>query len=330
MDPLASLLAGGPSELGRLGRAAVAGLRTTLEQGLAYADPTDPHRAAIQAALDYLDHAPKGDAAPSIPSALELLSPSHWPRLLAEWQARPDGQSLAKLADDASDLPKQLWLFTCRLAPLAAAGLRAEWHAAAPEAVPPTPGEPPPGRQVATPATPIAQRMADVVNRLLWYVENDPALWHILRSVYRFGLIELKASQRDRYVQALLGRYESLRQAEEAGDSRGVLTGWVDLDEAAHSLVHQPVAHPQSDFARVAAACRDASGEVRDLAAGAGLQFHFQCPSGRYADLKGQTDADTDVATDLGGVPGEVVLCVRLFLKLDDVRHPGRLIYRTR
>jgi len=318
------------SELARVARAALVGLRATMEYGLANADANDPARTAIERWIAGLSE-DSGSVAPveSGTKPHDPVSPKSSANLLQEL-AQYD-PAAAKLPADDPALPRRIALVASRLVPAEAAAWRERVRSAYPDVpfdpdtnitVDPVLGEMPP--------TPIAARLYPVVRDLLWYAANDPALQHMYRPVYRFGLTTMQSAQRDRYTRALIERYERVRKAEADGDAKTLLETWIDLDEAINSLIHSPTAHSQSEFAAIARTGRETLSEVRRIATEAGMTFHIQQPTGRYADLKGLTNPDSDVPTNTGAAPGDVVQCVRLFLRLDGVSIPGRVLYRTR
>lgn len=368
MDPLARLTGSGPSELSRFGSAALAGLAAALDAAHEQADPADPARPACRAAAEYVRSLlgvchgdagfPAAPAAPVSPAATATPA-SGWAALRENWAHAPEWKQLLGAPDPAedADLPRHLWMLTHRLPAAAAEAWRAAWLKAtdglAPDAttalraagphdlllVPPLPdGAPglrlnpggPPDARLAGDAGPISSRLLPVVSAALRFVEHDGSLRHMLRSIFRFGIAALQGASRGRYEKSLVDRFERLRAAEAARDAAGVVFGWADLDEALHSLVHQPLAHPTSSFAQTARASRDALAAVRDFATGAGLTVHIQALAGRYADCRAFTDPDADAETAGGTSPGEVAHCARVFVRLGGTPHPGRVLYCPR
>jgi hypothetical protein len=163
---------------------------------------------------------------------------------------------------------------------------------------------------------------------MLWFANNDLALKLILQSVYRFGFVPFNDAHRERYRRSILDRLDRFARAEESADALETVRAWVEVDEAVHSLVHRPLAHPQSAFARLGRSCRDMLPEIRALAAAAKLAVHVQTIAGSYADARKLTDGN-DLEVDGTGAPGDVVYCNRLFLRLDGTAYPGRVVYRA-
>src|SRR5262249_38702283 len=127
---------------------------------------------------------------------------------------------------------------------LPAATLPLDNVAPAPELADPNPpaeGPPCPGPdpRVSPPAEAELRPLAGAVSASLWLAEHDPHARHCLKSVFRCGLAPLASDQRDRYVAELLRCWERVRAAGAAGAGEQ-LKAHLDLDEAIHSLVHQP------------------------------------------------------------------------------------------
>ena len=359
MDPLAALVRSGPTELTRLARAAVAGLASALEAG-AEAAPGDAAAGVCAEAVARL----RGLlGAESVRPAEVRAAPAaavpeagSWAALCESWAKSREWGGAVPPAD-AADLPQRLWLVTHRLPPDAAGPWREAWLRTAGRTTepsggalvagpfealltPPVADDSPAARlSPAAPADPrlgrpaggeIASRLAQVVSGALWFVDHDPALRHMLRSIARFGVSPVAGAHRPRYVKALVDRFETLRRTEDEADAVGLVAAWSDLDEAVQSLTFDPPPHPRGTFAQLARASRDSLGLVRDRAAAGGATVHIQVPSGSYADCRGLTDPDADVEVAAGAAPGEVARCVRVFTRLNGTAHPGRVTYRPR
>jgi len=344
MDALDALVRDRDSELGRTARAALVGFVATLRA----AGGTDPRaaRAADQlAALLDDGTAPastgRTEAFPSSPDE------SPWAALLTGWRARGEWKSVLAEPDLAADDPLPLWRLTHHLPPAVSTEWRTEWLRASGQADAPTPATvagpfdwpllptlrlspsaPLDPRITTAPAGPITAPLVLVLSAVLAWIDHDPALRHMLKGIYRFGTSPLRPAHQPRYERALLDRFGNLCEAEAAGDGARIVQTWVDFDEAVNSLVPVPPAHPTSALAGLGRACREVLPAVR--AAAGDRQVHIQIPAGKYADARGVTDPDQDVEATAGGLPGEIVLCTRAFLRLDGQTHPGRVLYRPR
>jgi hypothetical protein len=166
--------------------------------------------------------------------------------------------------------------------------------------------------------------LAATVAACVYFAENDPALHHCLAGVFRFGLAALLGEQRDRYVAELLRRWQRVRTAPRSGWKER-LKDRLDLDEALHSLVHQPPADPGSWWGRLVGAARDTLFQQRDQAAAAGCQVHLQLLSGNFADVNRLAPDSLEVDF---GVPGEVAVCLRVWARIDGDELKGRVLYR--
>src|SRR5262249_14817896 len=104
--------------------------------------------------------------------------------------------------------------------------------------------------------------LACVTSTYLWFIEQDPHLCHCLKNVFRFGVSPLVGEQRERYTAELLRLWERARAGQERMDiSRPALKEQfkerLDLDEALHSLMYQPPAHPDSWWGKLQSQARD-------------------------------------------------------------------------
>src|SRR5262249_25304609 len=99
----------------------------------------------------------------------------------------------------------------------------------------------------------------------------------------------------------------------------------LDLDEGLHSLVYQPPADPTSWWGRLQAQVRDTLFQARDRAVRAGCQVHLQLLGGNFADINRL--APDSLQVDYG-VPGGVVVCLRVWARIEGGERKGRVLYR--
>jgi hypothetical protein len=187
--------------------------------------------------------------------------------------------------------------------------------------------------RVAMPSDEDLPFLAGVVSTCLWFLDHDPALCHCLKSVFRFGVSPLAGDQRDRYVAELLRVWERARTSaigQKALPSRRELKeslrAHLDLDEAFHSLVHQPLAAPGSWWGRLQSQARDILFQARDRAAQTGYPVHLQLLGGDFAEIN-RLAPDSLQIDD--GVPGEVSACLRVWARIDGEELKGRVLYRS-
>lgn len=390
MDAFESVLRGPGSELQRLLRASLYGLKSTLETALASL-PDDPATPSGRECLDSLRRVLECSPTAGTPDSFagyvgfelasepsnaidtsnvpeekawsaqaETLTASGWPILVRNWQRSAQWIAVfgSTTTEALSKLPaRDLWMLTLRAPPdlsqqwqdawrqtrgrLAGAGLTQSWIGPTETVLLPgteddgTEVRLSPSGRIPEPLTgfspgPLAKAMLPPVAACLLWVEQDDSLLHMLRSLFRFGLTPLTEGNRGQCRSVLTERFQQLIEAEAEGEAAQVVLSWVALDEAIHSVVHLPPAHPQSAFASVGKASRSQIDAVRSYAYSAGVQVHLQVLSGSYANLRGSTDPEADVEITEGGAPGEVVLCTRVLLRLNGECHPGRVIYRPR
>jgi hypothetical protein len=180
--------------------------------------------------------------------------------------------------------------------------------------------------RVPTPRDNDLRFLAGMTSAYLWFIEHDPNLHHCLRSVFRFGVPPLTGDQRNRYMSELVRLWERVRAGSLDGHGmKEQMKERLDLDEGLHSLVYQPPADPTSWWGRLQAQARDTLFQARDRAVRAGCQVHLQLLGGSFADINRL--APDSLQVDYG-VPGEVVVCLRVWARIEGEELKGRVLYR--
>jgi hypothetical protein len=187
---------------------------------------------------------------------------------------------------------------------------------------PPRPG---PDPRVSPPDDDTLRPLADAVSACLWLAEHAPHARHGLKSVFRFGLAPLAGEQRDRYTAELLRLYERVRVGAGLGP-RDRLKAHLDLDEAIHSLTHQPPSAAPPWWGPLRGQARAALFAARDRAAHAGVSAHLQELGGSFAEINRLAPDSLQVDS---GVPGEVCSCLRVWARIDGEELKGRVLYRS-
>jgi hypothetical protein len=184
--------------------------------------------------------------------------------------------------------------------------------------------------RVPEPSDPDMRFLAGGTSAYLWFIELDPHLHHALQSVFRFGVAPLAGDQQQRYRAELLRRWERLQSgARTAALGQGPkerLKEHLDLDEALHSLVYQPLADARSWWGCLQSQARDVLFHARDRAIRAGCNVHLQLLGGSFADVNRL--APESLQVDFG-VPGEVAACLRVWARIDGEELKGRVLYRS-
>jgi hypothetical protein len=180
--------------------------------------------------------------------------------------------------------------------------------------------------RVPEPADPDLRFLAGVTSACLWFIEQDPHLHHALQSVFRFGVAPLAGDQQKRYRAELLRRWERVRSGARTAATGQGLKDHLDLDEALHSLVHQPLADARSWWGCLQSQARDVLFQARDRAIRAGCNVHLQLLGGNFADVNRL--APDSLQVDFG-VPGEVAACLRVWARIDSEELKGRVLYRS-
>jgi hypothetical protein len=166
--------------------------------------------------------------------------------------------------------------------------------------------------------------LAGVTSAWLWFIDHDPRLHHCLQGVFRFGVPPLSGDQRARYQAELLRLWERVRGALSKGAAQD-LKDRLDLDEALHSLVYQPPADAASWWGQLQTQARATLLQARDRAAQAGCHAHLQLLGGSFANVNRLAPNSLEVDY---GTPGEVVVCLRLWARIDGEELKGRVLYR--
>ncbi|MEH2360776.1 hypothetical protein [Nostoc sp.] len=161
------------------------------------------------------------------------------------------------------------------------------------------------------------------------FIEIDPDLHHALKSVFSFDVISLdsKPEQRHQYIDALSDRFGRTQKAEENADPLSILRAWIDMDEAIHSLVFVPPAERYSWWGKLQHESRRILKKVTNQAINAGNEVRIRQLSGLYADICALSKDDLQL--DCGGIPGEVLTCLRVYARINQEESPGRVIFRS-
>jgi hypothetical protein len=183
--------------------------------------------------------------------------------------------------------------------------------------------------RVSPPADGDLTPLAGIGSACLWFIENDRRLCHCLPSVFRFGVTTMTGVQRERYAAELLRSWERLRAGPPGPQARAGWKDWLkaclDFDEAAHSLVHDPPAAPDSWWGRLQGGAREVLFRMRDRAVRAGCPVHLQVLGGTFADVSRLAPDSPQVDR---GVPGEVSACLRVWARVDGEELKGRALFR--
>jgi hypothetical protein len=247
------------------------------------------------------------------------------PALAEEWRRRSlEYAAQAGALPDESQavvvpLPRDEVIYPGLTGAIQAAGLRALATAALdPRVEPPSDGS--------------LRFLAGVISTYLWFIEHDTHLRHGLKNVFRFGITSLNEGQRERYLAELLrlwGRVNGGGAEPPAADRpwfKDRLKERLDLDEAVHSLLYQPLAAPDSWWGRLQSQARDTLFPARDRAVEAGCPVHLQVLGGSFAEINRL--APDSLQVDFG-VPGEVAACLRVWARIDGEEIKGRVLYRS-
>ncbi|MGD1913044.1 MAG: hypothetical protein ACFB2X_20015 [Rivularia sp. (in: cyanobacteria)] len=101
----------------------------------------------------------------------------------------------------------------------------------------------------------------------------------------------------------------------------------LDLDEAIHSLVYLPCVDRFSWWGKLQQEARRTLEAAVQQARQAGYQIQIRPLWGTYADI--YSFSKDDLQIDIGGTPGEVSACLRVYAKINDEELRGRVLFRS-
>jgi hypothetical protein len=168
--------------------------------------------------------------------------------------------------------------------------------------------------------------LAAIVSTCLKFIEIDPYLHHALRSVDRFGVRSLNSTDKPKYIAALIERYNRV-QVTLNTDVLINLRARLDLDEAIHSLTYLPCVDRFSWWGKLQQEARRTLETAVQQARQTGISVQIRPLWGTYADI--YPFSKDDLQVDIGGTPGEVSACLRVYAKINDETLPGRVLFRS-
>jgi hypothetical protein len=171
--------------------------------------------------------------------------------------------------------------------------------------------------------------LANLVSTCIQFIDIEPDLHHALKSIFSFDIINLhsKPEHRCQYTDALIESFWRIIKAEESADSLSELRHWIDLDEAIHSLVFVPPADRFSWWGKMQQETRRLLKKVIQKAVSEGHNIRIRQLSGLYADIC--AFSKDDLRLEIGGNPGEVLSCLRVYAKINEQEFPGRVLFRS-
>ncbi|MEA5610512.1 hypothetical protein, partial [Nodularia spumigena] len=167
--------------------------------------------------------------------------------------------------------------------------------------------------------------IAGFVHLFRRFIEIEPDLHHALKSVFSFDIMPLQSQpeQRTQYMNNLSDRWHRLQQAESNSDDLLSLRAWIDIDEAIHSLVFIPPVERYSWWGNLQQESRRILKKMAQTAINLGYDVKIRQLSGLYADIC--TFSKDDLQLNCGGVPGEVLTCLRVYARINQEETPGRV-----
>lgn len=165
--------------------------------------------------------------------------------------------------------------------------------------------------------------VAKCVSQSLYLLQRDESLHHALAEINRFSVAPL-ARQQDVYAAVLIRRFSTYARAT---DAEARLRALIEVDEAIHCLIHDPLEAPGSWWEKLRKASRRLLFINVDKAVATGVRAFVQELSGAYANV--HAASRDNLERDQGGSPGEVLVCLRVFAEVGGTALPGRVLYRA-
>jgi|GEM_PF-6802351 len=160
----------------------------------------------------------------------------------------------------------------------------------------------------------------------LYLLEHDHTLHHALYSAYSFGMIQIDPQQREIFKKHFLLRLQNIFNAKSSAEQMFSL--W-ELDEAFHSLLHNPIAANKSGWDQFYKKTRDLLFQAKE---------HFEKESNKnislqelpseYRTVYEKRLTEKDIAIQDGKPPGKVLSTLRVWMNLEGKTWLGRVIYR--
>lgn len=171
--------------------------------------------------------------------------------------------------------------------------------------------------------------LAQVVSICLELIEKDPFLQHCLKGVYDFGITPLNSEENKLdYARTLINRFESVQKSED--NPVESLRTRLDLDEAIHSLVYLPLVETDSWWTKLHNEARKTLKPVVDKVNKNGDSATYQWLTGLYENVIRYTHTASRGNLALEnkfGTPGEVLVCLRVYAKINKEEILGRVLY---
>jgi hypothetical protein len=170
--------------------------------------------------------------------------------------------------------------------------------------------------------------LAQVVSICLHFIEKDRFLHHCLKGVHDFGIIPLDSEERkSSYTKALIDRFQCVQKSED--NPVESLRYRLDLDEAIHSLVYLPLVETGSWWSKLQDEARKTLQPAVEKANKAGDSAMFQLLAGPYENVTRYTQPAPrgNLAVENCRTPGKVLVCLRVYAKINGEDILGRVLY---
>lgn len=160
----------------------------------------------------------------------------------------------------------------------------------------------------------------------LYLLEHDHTLHHALYSAYSFGMIQIDPQQRDIFKKHFLLRLQNTFNSKSPTEQMFSL--W-ELDEAFHSLLHNPIAANKSGWDQFYKKTRDLLFQAKEeLEKESNKNISLQELPSEYRTVYEKRLTEKDIAIQDGKPPGKVLSTLRVWMSLEGKTWLGRVIYR--
>jgi hypothetical protein len=170
-----------------------------------------------------------------------------------------------------------------------------------------------------------AAELAQVCSALLTAAEIDDDLWLCLESLQFGSAVRLDDAGRRRLRREVIGRLSEYARHRPYSDAS--VQALVAVDEAVHGVVHLPVAASGSWWERLWRRSSDIVERQAEKARAGGADIEVRPLILDYPDVRHLTR--NDLAVGIGGEPGDVLACLRLYASIGGQKLPGRVMYRA-
>jgi hypothetical protein len=171
-----------------------------------------------------------------------------------------------------------------------------------------------------------AVELAGLCTAVLKVADIDAELWLCLESLQFSTCVQLTDEGRGRLRHEMMGRLREY--ARRPPGSAEALRALVAVDEVVHGVIHLPVAAAGSWWEGLSRCSRSLVEREAKAVRAIGHAVEVRPLILDYRSVRDDTGGN-DVPVNVGGQPGDVLVCLRVYLAIDGQQRPGRVLYRA-